>query len=124
MFDCRSRRSIGHIQDIDNRLEGKGFMRGQARQYFAVELNIRLAQMINESTIRPRILSGSGVDLLNPQFAQIALLGLAIPVGVLPGFLEFENGNPKTIFGTAPKAFGAAEDVFVLKKNHNRKMCV
>ena len=99
-------------------------MRGQARQHFAVELNIRLAQMINESTIRPRILSGSGVDLLNPQFAQIALLGLAIPVGVLPGFLEFENGNPKTIFGTAPKAFGAAEDVFVLKKNHNRKMCV
>jgi hypothetical protein len=94
------------IDDINDRFKGKWLGRCQFRQDFSIQVNITRLECGYESGITPLILSYSRLKPLNPQFAPIASLRLAIAIRVLPRLFDPSNGNPKAIFGTSSIALG------------------
>ncbi len=70
---------------LHNLLECLRLADSEFRQYFAVQLNTLLAELINKDRVLAACCTNSCVQADNPQGAEIALLLLAIHVRVLTG---------------------------------------
>jgi hypothetical protein len=64
--------------------EGVWFSNGDVGQYLAIQFNAGLLEAVHEPSVRQIVLSGGGIDPLNPQPPEIALLAPAIAIGVRP----------------------------------------
>ena len=56
------------------------------------------------------MLADGGVDALDPQRAEIALLRAAVAIGVLPGLLDGLAGDADGVLAAAVKAFCLLQD--------------
>src|SRR5690606_13335851 len=73
-------RSLGFL---DDRLEALRLADGDVRQNLAVDLDPGLAEAVDKSAVGQAVLAHRGVEALDPQGAERALLVLAVAIGVL-----------------------------------------
>ena len=97
---------------VGDGLEG-GFVGGHGGQDLAVQLDAGLAQAVDELAVGEAFQTGGGVDALDPQGAEIALLGAAVAVGVLPGAVDRGLGGADGVLAAAVEALGLLENLLV-----------
>ena len=86
---------------IDERLEGVRFADGDVGQNLAVDLDAGLVQAVDEAAVGEAFFTHGGVDALDPQGAEVALLNLAVAIGVLAGLLDRLARDANRILATA-----------------------
>jgi hypothetical protein len=72
---------------VDDSLESLGIVHGQVGEYLAVQTDILGTELTHELGIGDAVLACSRIDTLNPQGAEVALLVLAVAIGVGETFL-------------------------------------
>ena len=72
---------------IDDSLKRLGVVHGEVSKNLAVETDVLLRELAHELGISDTVLTGGGVDSLDPKGTEITLLGLAVTVGVSQTFL-------------------------------------
>src|SRR4051794_31237463 len=68
---------------LDNFRERGGIVIGDGGQHLAVDLDLGLLQAVDEPAVGEPVLAHRGVDALDPQTAEVALLVAPVAVGVL-----------------------------------------
>src|SRR5690606_30595814 len=63
---------------LDERGKGRGLVNRQIGENLAVHLDLSPAEAVDKSTIGQAMLAHGGVDALDPEGAEIALLDLAV----------------------------------------------
>eukprot|EP00439_Symbiodinium_sp_Y106_P088484 s1_g1020.t1 len=86
---------------VDQRLEGLRLVDGEVCQNFPVNLDASAPETVDKSAIGEPMLAARGVDPLDPERAEVPLLGLAVAVSVLTGFFDSLVGNAEGIFAAA-----------------------
>src|SRR5438445_10604873 len=81
----RRQRRLGLLGD---RLECRRLGDGEIRQHLAVHRDARLREAVDEDAVGHAERTNRGVDALNPERAEGALLALAVAEGILPGLLD------------------------------------
>ena len=71
---------------IDDGLKRLGIVHGEVGENLTVETDILLGEFAHELGIGKAVLTGSCVDTLDPEGAEIALLGLAVTVRIRQTF--------------------------------------
>ena len=71
---------------IDDGLKRLGIVHGEVGENLTVETDILLGEFAHELGIGDPVLARGGVDPLNPKGAEVALLGLAVAIGVSQTF--------------------------------------
>src|SRR5690606_41309176 len=82
-------------------------------EHLAVDRDLSLAEAVDKSTIGQPVIAHRGVDALDPQGAEIALLVAPVPVGVLAGLVDGGLGGPAGILAAAVKALRLLQDLLV-----------
>ena len=72
---------------IDDCFERLWVVHGEIGENLAVETDVLLRELAHELREGDAVLTGSGVDSLNPESAEATLLGLAVTVSVGETFL-------------------------------------
>ena len=72
---------------IDDGLKRLGIVHGEVSKNLTVETDILLGEFAHELGIGDPVLTRGGVDPLDPKGAEVALLGLAVAIGVSQTFL-------------------------------------
>ena len=91
--------------------EGGGFADCDVAQHFAVDLDAGLQQAVDEDRIGHVMLTGCCVDALDPQSAEVALLGLAVAVSILARAPYSGGGGADGVLPAALEAFSGCQDV-------------
>src|SRR5690606_31109482 len=98
---------------VNQGLEGLRLVDGDVREDLAVNFDFRLAQTVDKSAIGQAVFAGCGIDALDPERTEIALLGPAIAIGVLACLLDRLIGDAEGILATAIIAFRGLENFTV-----------
>ena len=72
---------------IDDCFERLWVVHGEVSENLAVETDVLLRELAHELRVRDAVLTGGGVDSLDPEGTEITLLGLAVTVSVGETFL-------------------------------------
>ena len=72
---------------IDDSLKRLGVVHGEVSKNLAVETDVLLRELAHELGIGDAVLTGGGVDPLDPEGAEVALLRLAVAIGIGQTFL-------------------------------------
>ena len=72
---------------IDDCFERLRVVHGEIGENLAVETDVLLRELAHELRVGDAVLTGSGVDSLDPESAEVTLLGLAVTVSVGETFL-------------------------------------
>src|SRR5260221_2102260 len=83
-------------------------------EHFAVETDAGEVQRVDELAVGEALGADRGVDPLDPQSAEAALLHLAVAVGILPSLLDRLAGYPDRVLAAAVIALRLIQDPFVL----------
>ncbi len=94
------------LYGVHHSLEGSGVIHGQVGQYFSVEFYVMFVNLTHEGGIAHAMLTGTGIDSLNPQAAELTLSLLAIPVSVQPRLFNLIFGYSPYILLTPEVALG------------------
>src|SRR5690606_404867 len=100
----------GGLRLLDQSLEALRLAHCDVGQNLAVQFDAGLVQTVDELAIGEAQFAAASVDALDPQGAEVALLGLAVAVGVLTGLFDGLTCN-------ADGALAAAVIAFCLFKN-------
>ena len=98
------------LNHLDNSGEGLGIVHSEVGKHLAVELDVVLVKFAHKDGVRDTVDAATGVDTVDPQRAELALLVLSVAVGVGLTFLPFVLGDGPYVFTSAPITFGAVED--------------
>ena len=83
----------GVLDFLHHGLEGSGIIEGEVGEDLAVDFDAALVDEAHELRVREVLEACGGVDALDPEGAEIALLVLAVAVGVgetlFPGVLGY-----------------------------------
>ena len=79
-------------------------------KHLAVEFDVILVKFAHKDGVRDTVDAATGVDTVDPQRAELALLVLTVTVSVGLTFLPFVLGDGPHVFTSAPITFGAVED--------------
>ena len=90
------------------------FVHGDIGQHLPVEFDPGQLQAVHERAIGHPFGADSGVDALNPQGTEAALLHLAIAIGVLSGLFDGLTGDADRVLTTAIIALRRFENPLVL----------
>src|ERR1700759_3115784 len=104
-------RGLGLFGD---RLECRRFVDGEVRQHLAVDRDARLGEAVDKDAVGHAERTDRGIEALDPQRAEGALLALAIAEGVLPGLVDGGLGGADGVLAAAVKALGGLVDFLVL----------
>ena len=96
---------------IDDFLEGFRLADGEVGQDLAIEFDTGLLHPEHELGIGHAVLTHTGIDPLDPERAEIALLHPAIAVSVLQALLDPFLGNAENVVIPAPIALGGFQDL-------------
>ena len=84
---------LGILHLVNNGLESGGVVESEVGEHLAVDLDAGLVDEAHELGVRKILETGSCVDTLDPEGAEVALLVLAVAVSVgktlLPGVLSY-----------------------------------
>src|SRR4030095_16463549 len=78
----------------NDRLEGVALVHRDVGQDLAVEIDAGELEAVHELAVGQAFGADRGVDALDPQGAEAALLHLAVAIGILPGLLDRLAGGP------------------------------
>ena len=93
---------------IDDCFERLWVVHGEVSENLAVETDVLLRELAHELRVRDAVLTGSGVDSLDPEGTEITLLGLAVTISVLrysPDILSGEEitaGSLENLLAASP----------------------
>src|SRR5678816_2818093 len=108
---CIRDRVRAHL--LDDGAERGRIVDGHVGKDLAVDVDLRLLQAGHELAVGHAEAAGRGVDARDPELAEVALLGAAVAIGVLPGAHDRFLGNAKDVLAAAAKALGENEDLLV-----------
>ena len=100
---------------LDDSFERLRVVHGEVGEHLAVEADVLLRELAHELGIGDAVLTAGGVDSLDPQSAEIALLGLAVTVCVGETFLVGVLRNRPNIPSRQEVAFGLLEDLLAAR---------
>ena len=84
-----------------NGLESFGVVDSEVSEYLAVDLDTCLVQQTHQLAVAETFHAGGSVDTLNPQCAEVALLGATVAISVGETLLPSVLGNgPHVLAGT------------------------
>src|SRR5882724_12254145 len=107
----RRQRGLGLFSD---RLERRRLVDGEIRQHLAVDRDARLGEAVDKDAIGHAERTNRGIDALDPERAERALLALAIAEGILAGLLDRGLGGADGVLAAAVKTFCRLVDFLVL----------
>src|SRR5579863_4482095 len=84
-----------------DRLKRLRLARRQVGEHLAVELDIRALQAVDELRIGQAAFARAGIDALNPERAEIALLDATVAIGIAQPFLDLLDRDAEARFRTA-----------------------
>src|ERR1700712_5032720 len=99
---------------FSDRLERRRLVDGEIRQHLAVHRDARLGEAVDKDAVGHAERTHRGVEALDPQCAEGALLALAVAEGILPGLLDSGFGGADGVLAAAVKALGGLVDFLVL----------
>ena len=70
------------MASVDELRERARVVDGHVGEDLAVDLDARLAQTLDETVVGDAVSAGGSVDALDPELAELALLGAAVAVAV------------------------------------------
>src|SRR5206468_12805446 len=94
--------------------ERLGLVHRDVGEHLAVERDAGKVQRVDELAVGEALGADRGVDPLDPQGAEAALLHLAVAVGILPGLFDRLAGDADGVLAAAVIAFRLIEDALVL----------
>src|SRR3984957_21059101 len=109
--DSRRERRLGLFRDC---LERRRLVDGEVRQHLAIDRDARLGKAVDKYAVGHAERAHRGIEALDPQCAEGALLALAVAEGVLPGLFDRGLGGADGILAAAVKAFRGLVDFLVL----------
>src|SRR5688572_7785073 len=104
---------------LRNGRKSRRFPDREIRQDLAVQLDPGALHAIDELRIGQSVLARTGIDALDPQAAEVALLGAPVAVGVLQALFDLLEGNTVVVVGPADIALGHVEDLLVPRMRGN-----
>src|SRR5580704_15376228 len=110
-ISLRGERGLGLRGD---RLEGRRLVDREIRQHLAVDHDARLGEAVDKSAVGQAERTHRGVQPLDPERAERALLALAVAEGILPGLLDGLLGGPDGVLAAAVETLGGLVDFLVL----------
>ena len=113
-FGLRGWRSASEsgLNLVHDSLEGFGIVQGEVGEDLAVDFDTCLVDEAHQFRITEVVLTGGGVDTLNPEGAEVAFLVLAVTVGVGETFFPGILGNGPHVTAAAKVAAGEFQDFF------------
>ena len=97
----KSPRSVSLLHLVHDGLESLGVVDGEVSEHLAVDFNTSLVKSAHKMRVRETLEACSSVDTLNPESAEVALLGAAVAEGVGKTLLPSILGNgPDVLTGT------------------------
>src|SRR5690606_33295927 len=99
---------------LDDDAEGSAFVHRQVGHRLAVELDPGEPGAVDELRVSEAFGAHRGVDPLDPQRAEVALLHLAVAIGVLAGLLDRLAGDADGVLAAAAIALGRVQNPLVL----------
>ena len=96
---------------FDQGIKGHLIADGDVGQHLAVEADIGGLETLDEAAVADAGTAAGGVQADDPQSADLALLLLAIAVGVLPGVLDSVFGVAEELLLIAEVALGVLQDL-------------
>ena len=100
---------------IDDSLECLRVIHGKVCQHFAVETDVLLGEFTHKLRIREAVLTCGSVDSLDPESAEIALLGPAVTVCVGETLLVGVLRNRPNIPSRQEVTTGSLEDLLAAR---------
>src|SRR5690606_622692 len=97
----------------DQHAERFGLGDREIAQHLAVDGNLSLAEAVDKSTIGQSVIPHGGVDTLDPEGAEIALLDATIAIGVLAGLFDGLLGDTDRGLAAAIIALRSLQDLLV-----------
>src|SRR5690348_8701013 len=97
----------GALGLFDERRECSRFTDRKLRQDLPIDNDPGLAEAVDKSAIGQAVLADGGIDALDPESAEGALLVLAVAIGVLRRTIDRGLGGADRILATAVEALGA-----------------
>src|SRR5579859_3201326 len=110
-YALRRERCLGLFGD---RLERGGLVDREIGEHLAVDGDAGLRQAVDKHAVGHAERADGGVETLNPQRAEGALLALAIVEGVLAGLFDRGLGGANRILAAAAITLGGLVDFLVL----------
>ena len=107
-----SRKGLLHL--VHDGCEGSLVSKSDLGQGLTVQIDIRLFQLAHEHAVADAVETGSCVDTLDPQAAELAFLQLTTIIGVLKAFLYRVLGNGVHVLAATEVAFRHVEDLLPL----------
>src|ERR1700748_3362610 len=104
----------GGLGLLGDRLERRRLVDREIRQHLAVDRDARLGEAVDKSAVGEAERADRGVQPLDPQRAEGALLALAVAEGILPGLLDGLLGGADGVLAAAIIALGGLVDFLVL----------
>src|ERR1700736_6367588 len=86
----------------------------EVRQHLAIDGDARLGKAVDKDAVGHAERTHRGIEALDPQCAEGALLALAVTEGILPGLLDCRLGGADSVFAAAVKTLGGLVDLLVL----------
>jgi hypothetical protein len=80
----------------------------------AVDFDAGLVQAVDEAAIGQAEFADSGVDALDPERTEVALVDLAVAVSVLLRAIDSSLGGADGVLATAVKALGGLQNLLML----------
>src|SRR5690242_17648519 len=105
---CQRRLRLRH-----DRLEGIGFVHGEISKHLAVDVEPGALHAVHELRISEALLAHPGIDALDPQRAEIALLGAPVAIGIAQPLLDLLDGDAEAALGPTAIALGELQDLLV-----------
>src|SRR3977135_1234685 len=96
--NLRRQRGLGLFSD---RLERRRLVDGEIRQHLAVDRDARLGKAVDKDAVGHAERTHGGIEALNPQRAEGALLALAVAKGILPGLFDRGLGGADSVLAAA-----------------------
>ncbi|MFM2135530.1 MAG: hypothetical protein RL021_930 [Bacteroidota bacterium] len=97
---------------IDHGLESGRMVHGKIGKGLTVQLKTFCVDLTHELGVAHAVLAGTGVDTLDPQAAEVALLGTTVTVCVLESFFDRVLGYGPNISSRTEVPLGELQDLF------------
>src|SRR3981189_2793373 len=99
---------------FSDRLERRRLVDREIRQHLAVHRDARLRKAVDKDAVGHAERTHRGVEALDPQRTEGALLALAVAESVLPGLFDRGLGGADGVLAAAVKTLGGLVDFLVL----------
>lgn len=97
---------------VHNGFEAFRIAEGDLGEGFTVQGDLGDLQFVHEDAVGHAVFADGGVDTLDPEGAEVALLDLAADVGVVVSFFNGVHRNGEHVLPATEIAFGLLEDLF------------